>query len=214
MVLPTAQLAVNAAYSSSLGDSPFFVYRNKDPEIPQTRFAKPKFSYAEDLSFEKMRQRREYVVMETVKQKLLEAAEKSGRKRLKKSKERQLNINDRVFIKRIQKKGESKLVPKWKGPYRIIAQKSPNVYKLKDLKTNKTEDQHIENIKNSIGMARESEIPLEECPNARLPFQKVEEEKVQPRRSKRIRDREGSDKDNFVDDSFLLQPSEEWTVEV
>ena len=212
MVLPTAQLAVNAAYSSSLGDSPFYVYRSKDPEIPQTRFAKPKFSYAEDLSFEKMRQRREYLVMETVKQKLLEASEASGRRRLKRSKERQLSIGDRVFIRRIQKKGESKLVPRWKGPYRIISQKSPNVYKLKDLTTSKSFEQHIENIKNSVCMARESEIPLEQCPNARLPFQ--EEETTEPRRSARVRAREGTDKDDFVDDSFLLQQREEMTQNV
>ena len=53
--LPTAQLAVNAAYSKGLGDSPFFIYRGKDPIMPMSRFAKPKFTYAETLNFEEER---------------------------------------------------------------------------------------------------------------------------------------------------------------
>ena len=62
-------------------------------------------------------------------------------------------------------------------------------------------------------MARESEIPLEECPTARLPFQE-EHPEVQPRRSTRIRAREGTDKDSFEDDSFLLQQREEMALNV
>merc|ERR1712055_1107203 len=128
-LLPTAQLAVNAGYCRSLGDSPFFVYKGKDPELPSTRFAKPKFSYAEHLTFEQERQRREHYVLEVVKEKLLEAADEQCRQRQKKCSEKTLNVDDRVFIRRQQKKGESKLVEKWKGPFRILSQKNPGVYK-------------------------------------------------------------------------------------
>ena len=80
-LLPTIQLAVNAAYCSSLGDSPFFIYKHVDPQLPATRFAKPKFSYSEKDTFEKERQHREHFIMETVKEKLLEASDKSARAR-------------------------------------------------------------------------------------------------------------------------------------
>ena len=134
-MLPTTQLVVNPSYQQSLGDSPFFVYHNKDAELPATRFANPRFTYAENLSFEQERQRRESYVMEMVKARLLEAADQNCHQVLKKSKERTLRVDDRVFVRRYQKKGESKLIPRWRGPYRIIAQKTPGVYKLKDLTT-------------------------------------------------------------------------------
>ena len=205
-VLPTAQLAVNAAYSSPIGDSPFFVYRGKDPELPETRFAKPQFSYNENLSFEKLRQRREHIVMEVVKQKLLEAADANGRSRQKHCKEKTLAIDDRVFCRRIQKKNESKLIPKWQGPYRILAQKNPGVYKLKNILTGKISECHIENIKNQTIMARESEIPLSECPAARLPYPEEEEEEV-GKKVKRVP--EGAEDDIYEDESFLLCDNKE-----
>ena len=175
-----------------------------DPQLPATRFAKPKFSYSEKDSFEKERQRREHFIMETMEEKLLEASDKSARRRQKICKEKQLNIDDRVFIRRIQKKGESKLAPKWKGPYRISAQKNPGVYKLKDLATGKITEQHIENIKEKIIMAREAEVPISECPNARLPFPQTEEN-IPARQQKRIP--EGHAADDWIDDSFWLTPA-------
>ena len=97
--IANSPIAVNAAYCRSLGDSPFFIYRGKDPELPATRFAKPRFSYAESLSFEQERQRREHQVMELVKEKLLEAADENCRQVQKKCKEKTLQIDDRVFLR-------------------------------------------------------------------------------------------------------------------
>ena len=211
--LPTAQLAVNAAYSISLGDSPFYVYKGKDPELPITRFAKPKFSYEEPLSFEKERQRREHFVMERVKEKLEEATDRNCRQRAKKCRDKTLNIGDRVFIKKIRAKGEDKLAPKWKGPFRIKAQKNPGVYKLKDLRNGKVFEQHIENIKNQI-IAREAEIPLAECPEARLAFPRAEEVEAKTG-NKDAETPEGGPGDNWVDDSFWLNyaPTQESQTE-
>ena len=146
------------------------MYRGKDLELPSTRFAKPKFSYADTTNFNQEKQKREHFILQQVKEKLLEAADSSGRQRAKKCKERTLKLDDRVLLRRIKKKGESKLIPKWKGPYHIIAQKNPGVYKLKELKNGKITEQHIENISEKVIMARESEVPLAECPEARLPF--------------------------------------------
>ena len=205
--LPTAQLAVNSAYTSALGDSPFFIYKGKDPELPATRFAKPKFSYADSSNFEQGRQKREHFVMESVKEKLLEAADRNCRQRAKHCKEKTLQVEDRVFIRRIQKKNESKLIPKWQGPYRILSQKNPGVYKLKDLKTGKVSEVHIENIKERVIMARESEIPLIECPEARLPFPK-EENILTGNLGQDKRIPEGAADDNWIDVSHVLETSE------
>ena len=113
-------------------------------------------------------------------------------------------MDDRVFIRRQQKKGESKLVEKWKGPFRILSQKNPGVYKLKDIKSGKVSEHHIENIKQKLLMARESEIPLEECPTARLPYPPNEEnEKGRPV----SRVPEGRPGDDWIDETFLLEES-------
>merc|ERR1712198_725347 len=154
------------------------------------------------------RQNREHFVMKTVKEKLLDAADRQCRKRAKHCKEKNLNMNDRVFIKRIQKKGESKLVPKWQGPYRVICRKSPNVYKLKDLRTNKMTTQHIENISERVILAGENELPLAECPDARRPYPRDPDE-VQ---AKTVTSPEGSPSDYF-DCTYWLDTEEEVVAE-
>ena len=55
-------------------------------------------------------------------------------------------------------------------------------------------------------MARESEIPLEECANARLPFPPEDlEDKGRPA----TRIPEGAPGDNWIDDTFWLQEEPE-----
>ena len=84
------------------------------------------------------------------------------------------------------------------------SEKNPGVYKLKDLATGKITEQHIENIKEKIIMAREAEVPISECPNARLPFPQTEEN-IPARQQKRIP--EGHAADDWIDDSFWLTPA-------
>ena len=80
-----------------LGDSPFFVYKHRDATLPYTRFAKPSFTYKENLSFEEERQQREHAVFEKVKERLLESADRSCRQRARHCKEKQLKIDDSVY---------------------------------------------------------------------------------------------------------------------
>ena len=82
-------------------------------------------------------------------------------------------------------------------------QKNPGVYKLKDLRTGKITEQHIENISENVEMARESEIPLEECPEARLPFPELQNADSKELTHSRVLP-EGADDDNYVDNSHLL----------
>ena len=203
-LIPTTQLAVNAAYCRSLGDTPFFVLKGRDPTLPFSRFQKPVHSYNENLTFEQERQKREHFVLTKVKEKLLEEADRSARIRQKKCKDKTLRLDDRVFIKRIQKKGESKLVPKWRGPFRVIQQKSPSVYKLKDLCTGKITEQHIENISQKVIIARESEVPLNDCPKARLPFPQEDIGNL-GRHPEHVP--EGARDDNWEDDHYWLRSS-------
>ena len=94
------------------------------------------------------------------------------------------------------------MIPKWQGPYRILNQKNPGVYKLKDLCTGKITE-HFENISEKVIMARESEIPTEECPQARQPFPMLQEdESKEPHHLKIVP--EGATDDNWVDGSHLL----------
>ena len=108
----------------------------------------------------------------------------------------------RVFIKNHKKKGDTKLDARWKGPYRVIAQKGPNTYKLKDLYNGKITEQHIENISTNIMVARESEIPLNICPRARLPFpeEDIDETGRQPKKQP-----EGAKDDDWVEDHYWLR---------
>ena len=199
MCLHTAKLAVNGAYNVSLGDSPYYLYKHQDVELPITRFMKPRFTYEENLTFEKERQRREHMVLQKVKARLEETTDKNIRKRARKCKDKSLKIGDRVFIKYMKKKGETKLSPKWQGPYRVLEQKNPSVYKLKDLRSGKTSEQHIENMKNQV-IAREAEVPLAECPLARIPFPMIENEALGEAREVP----EGAPQDDWVLDSYWL----------
>ena len=136
----------------------------------------------------------------------MEAIDENCHQVQRKYKEKILQIDDRVFIRRIQKKGESKLIAPWQGPYRVIAQKNPGVYKLKEILTGKVTEQHIENIKSKkLIMAREAEIPLSECPRARLPFPL--EQVPEGRQLRKLP--EGAPEDDWYDDSFWLTPVEQ-----
>ena len=61
-------------------------------------------------------------------------------------------------------------------------------------------------------MSRESEIPLSECPHARLPYPTDEEEgSLLPQKDKRP---EGGPEDNWIDDSFHLDISDGNLLEI
>ena len=139
------------------------------------------------------------MVLEKVKARLEETNDKNVRKRARKCKDKSLAVGDRVFIKYLKKKGETKLSPKWQGPYRVLEQKNPSVYKLKDLHNGKTTEQHIENMKNQV-IAREAEVPLAECPLARIPFPMIEDEALAEAREVP----EGTPQDDWVLDSYWL----------
>ena len=71
---------------------------------------------------------------------------------------------------------------------------------MKELATGKITEQHIENIRNrNVAIAREAEIPLAECPEARKPFPTEEREDGGVSKVP-----EGHPTDDWFDDTFWL----------
>lgn len=124
------------------------------------------------------RTRRSQEVYEYVRDNLLRAADRQCRTRLKKSKDTSLREGTRVFVKAIRKKGDTKLSPKWEGPYRVTKEVKPYVYQLRDLHTREFREVHLENMK----VALEATIPRALAPRARRPYPEMrpDEESIIP----------------------------------
>ena len=107
-----------------------------------------------------------------VRERLLTAADRQCRLKDKSAHSSRVQIDDRVYIRFIKNtKGQSKLCQRWTGPYRVLAQKSPSVFKLRHIVTGKQIETHIENLK----IVKESEAQLEEIPQARTPLHPLED---------------------------------------
>ena len=167
-VLPWATLYVNSAYCSSIGDTPYYLFKHRDPDSPLQVCSTPSTiskSPQQSLIDEKERAK---AAFEIVREKLLEAADRSARTTEKKAKACKIKVDDRVYVRYVRhKKGDNKLTPKFSGPFRVISQKSPSVFKLKNLINNKVTEAHVENLK----LVKEDIAPLDIFPNARLPLQ-------------------------------------------
>ena len=166
--LQWAQHAINSAYCVSIGDTPFFAFKHRDADLPLHVTASPATNSKtpkQAITDEKERAKATYDIM---KAKLLESADQSARTLQKKSRACKIQVDDRVFIRYIKnKKGDNKLSPRFSGPFRVVSQKSPHTFKLKNLTNNRIIEAHVENMK----LVKEDTAPLEMFPNARLPLQ-------------------------------------------
>ena len=165
--LPQTTIAVNAAYNSSIGDTPFFLYRHYDANTPFYAITNPKTTSKKPQQYLKDEQERIKFAYDIVKQRLLESADRQIRSKDKKAKECQIDIDDRVMVKYVRNKPtDNKLSPRFSGPYRVMSKKSPTVFKLKNLINGKISEAHIENCK----IVKERLADLSEFPSARLPL--------------------------------------------
>jgi len=165
--LAEAQLALNAAYHSAIGDTPYYVMFGRDAKTPAEWWTRPTTSYRlPNEDFVATRTQRSQEVYEYVRDNLLRAADRQCKTRMKKSKDTSLREGTRVFVKAIRKKGDSKLSPKWEGPYRVVKEVKPYVYQLRDLQTRGFREVHLENMK----VALEATIPRALAPGARKPY--------------------------------------------
>ena len=172
LCIPYAILAINSAYCQSVQESPFFLYRHRDSDLPLHARTTPKTSYKSQQLFIKEEIDQQRQVYDLVRERLLMAADRQCRQKDKSAHSSRVQIDDRVYIRFIKnKKGQSKLCQRWTGPYRILAQKSPSVFKLRHIVTGKLIETHIENLK----IVKESEAQLEEIPQARTPLHPLED---------------------------------------
>ena len=172
LCIPYAILAINSAYCQSINESPFFLYRHRDSDLPLHARTTPKTSYKPQQQFIKDELLRQRAVYDLVRERLLTAADRQCRYKDKSEHPSRVQIDDRVYIRFIKnKKGQSKLCQRWTGPYRVLAQKSPSVFKLKHIVTGKQIETHIENLK----IVKESEAQLEDIPQARMPLHPLED---------------------------------------
>ena len=167
LCLPYAILAINSAYCQSVQESPFFLYRHRDSDLPLHARTTPKTSNRSQQQFIHQELCRQRQVYDLVRERLLTAADRQCRNRDRHARSSRVQIDDRVYIRFIKnKKGQSKLCQRWTGPYRVLAQKSPSVFQLRHIVTGKQIETHIENLK----IVRESEAQLNEIPQARTPL--------------------------------------------
>ena len=165
--LPFATHAVNCAYTSSIQDTPYFLYRHRDPTTPIFNLAHPKTTTKSPEGMESSTEKWK-ATYDIVRGNLMEASDRRIQYQQKKAHECKIKIDDRVFIKKVRNSpGDNKLTQKWLGPFRVLTQKSPTVFSLKNLTNNKIVQAHVENIK----IIKERWATIEEVPNARLPFQ-------------------------------------------
>ena len=106
-----------------------------------------------------------------VKAKLLENADRRIQDQDKHARPCSIKLDDRVFIKYVKNKpGDNKLSQRFQGPYRVVSQKSPTVFRLKHLANNKIIEAHVENMK----VVQERMADISDVPEARLPFPEPE----------------------------------------
>ena len=177
LCLSWACLAVNSAYCQSIGDTPYFIYKHRDADLPLHIHSTPQTTTKtpqQAIIDEKQRAKASYDI---VKEKLLEAADRNVRQLDKKAKASKIDVDDRVYIKYVKKqKGDNKLSPKFTGPFRVLSRKSPSVFKLQNLNNKKIIEAHIENLK----LVKEQYAPLDQFPTARMPLQNLEDDPSDP----------------------------------
>jgi len=177
LYLKDTQMALNSAYHKAIGDTPYYAMYNRDLKTSDLWWTRPtSFGGPPDEDFITARTQRSKEVYEYVRDNLLRAADEQCRIRQKKSKDTTVLPGMRVFIKAVKKKGDSKLSPRWEGPFRVVEQIRPYVYRIKHLQTEKMKEVHLENMK----IALEASIPRSLAPEARRPYPQETHSDIRP----------------------------------
>ena len=173
LCLPHAILAVNSAYCSSIGDTPFFLYRHRDPDVPW--HLRPSTRLNSDPQLQQVHEdiQRSRVTYKLIRENLLDSTDRQVRSKNKAAKDNKIRVDMRVMTRYIKNKpGDNKFSPRFNGPFRVISQKTPTVFRLKNLVNNKEIEAHVENLK----IVPERIASLTEFPQARLPLHWSSEE--------------------------------------
>ena len=118
--LPYAMLAVNSAYCSSVGDTPFFLYRHRDPDAPLHLRTSPRTSSKAPQQCIRDDIHRAKIAYDIIKEKLLESADRNLRYKDKHPHDNKICVDDRVYIKYVKNKpGDNKLSPRFSCPFQV-----------------------------------------------------------------------------------------------
>ena len=173
--LPEVQAAINSSVNKSLGDTPYFALfhfdKNDNYTGDQQISSEPIYNYDEYFNISEARGR---AIYENIKNTLSKNIEKYTVAKNKNRGVRDLEINQRVFVKRVPKPGEfRKFAPKWWGPGYICEKRGPNKYKVRMAQNDNTYDVHIDNIltRHEIIKATEQNetVPVSANKNKKLP---------------------------------------------
>ena len=140
--------AMNSTFNVSIADTPFFALYHYDRrdlfDANRSRVETPCYNMDDYMA---LMENRAQQVFDHVRSELEKQSEQYLDRQRKRSKNRSLNIGQRVFCKYIPKIGESrKLAPKFEGPCVVIARIKATTYKVRILATQKELTHHIDNI--------------------------------------------------------------------
>ncbi|CAC5398014.1 unnamed protein product [Mytilus coruscus] len=136
--------AIRCSKNESTKFSPFFLLYNRDPVLPVDNLLKPRRKYAGESPHQILleQQHKSFV---TVHRNLKKAKSKQKEYADKNRQEINFKVGDAVYFKNHLRKG--KLDSKWKPFYRIIEQRSPVSFIVKNQLTGSTTKVHAQHLK-------------------------------------------------------------------
>ena len=146
-MVPLATFAYNSGYQRSIKDSPFYLLYLRDPSFPFDILNKEQKWYNVDNYKQEVacKANRVYDRCQVFLEQAREEVEKNQPKR---ARIKEIQIGDRVFVKRIPTKGiPKKLQPAYSGPFRVTGKTSDVVIKIRNIKTGAVKTVHTDRVR-------------------------------------------------------------------
>jgi len=144
LYLSQACAAINFSVNESCKFSPFFLMYNRDPILPVTNILKCRQRYAgEDACKLALEKQHETFVL--VQKNLKQSKQRNARHANENAKDVLLEVGDPVYLKQHIRK--SKLDRKWQPFFRIVKQKSPYTYVIRNQLDGSTRESHVRHLR-------------------------------------------------------------------
>ena len=144
LYLSQACAAINFSVNESSKLSPFFLMYNRDPILPVTNILKCRQRYAgEDAC--KLALEKQHETFMLVHKNLRQAKKRNARYANENAKNVKLEVGDSVYLKQHVRK--SKLDRKWQPFYRIVSQKSPYTFVIRNQLDGSIKESHVRHLR-------------------------------------------------------------------
>ena len=144
LYLSQACAAINFSVNESSKLSPFFLMYNRDPILPVTNILKCRQRYAgEDAC--KLALEKQHETFMLVHKNLRQAKKRNARYANENAKDVKLEVGDSVYLKQHVRK--SKLDRKWQPFYRIVSQKSPYTFVIRNQLDGSIKESHVRHLR-------------------------------------------------------------------